>query len=300
VTGHGTSPRSALPAHIVDRIRDGVPPADLRAAGDRAVYRALVSTASSAVQRGWIYAQWAAFVSEPRSALGRQARTRGGRKERTPRDYERTLTNAWDAAGKWLATAAPPLTPREITERITAVRAFIADADAQLDDTERAVVAYACNAAAEYGTDRPALPRHRVVAGTGLGEKAVRNALDRLDDRGVLIRVSRGKAGNPAKGKGKAALYRLPTAEALRSPYLYRGTRSVGPSARSMGPSAPAKLAPVEVYRPLRANGRAELTLTVRAADPQRLAAVADALRSDPALAVETERPTAADRRQLP
>jgi hypothetical protein len=75
--------RVSLPGRTVDLIRDGAPAADLARRGDSAVWSALLSTATSARQRGWTFPEWAAYVSEARSNLGRQARIKRGRTELT-------------------------------------------------------------------------------------------------------------------------------------------------------------------------------------------------------------------------
>jgi hypothetical protein len=181
-TVHGTEHR-ALPGTTVDRIRDGTQPAELRARGDKAVWSDLVGTAASARLHGWTFAQWAFLVGERRSHLGRQARLRRGRTELTPRQYERKIGAAWDTAGSWLDRADAPTTPADVADRIAAVRAYVADADAELTDGERDVLAYATDVAETNRTDRPALPWRRVKDGTGLGERATKGALDRLARR---------------------------------------------------------------------------------------------------------------------
>jgi hypothetical protein len=65
-----TCPYRALPGPMINLIRDGVSRSKLRAGGDRAVFNALVSTATSAQQRGHTYAEWAALISQVNSALG--------------------------------------------------------------------------------------------------------------------------------------------------------------------------------------------------------------------------------------
>src|SRR5215217_5685221 len=99
--------RTALPGRMVDLIHDGIPRADLRAAGDQAVWKALVRTAASATQRGHTYPEWAALLDHTNSNLGRQAKLRATGKERTRSNYEKTLQHAWDTAGRWLQQAPP-------------------------------------------------------------------------------------------------------------------------------------------------------------------------------------------------
>jgi hypothetical protein len=118
---------------------------------------------------------------------------------------------------------------------VAAVRAYVADADADLTEADRAVLAHAADVSERNGTDRPALPRRRIVEATGLGDRAVRNALARLGRRGLLVCAVRGRpAGQATRPENRrASCYRLPPP---RDPsYLYRGTRSVGPPAQVCG-----------------------------------------------------------------
>jgi len=294
---------------MVDLIRDGVPRNDLRTEGDRALWTAFVRTAASASQRGWTFPQWAGYVSETRSNLGRQARLKNGRKERTPADYERTLRNAWDTGSRWAASAPAAHTPADVAARIAALRAFVADADANLTDAERAVLADAADQAEAHRTDRPAMPRRDVGQRTGLGERRARTTLDRLDRRGLLPLSIRGRAAEKAQSR-RAGLYKLPDLTAGVPTYLYRGTRSMGhpglSGARSMGhpddPAADTAGTPRQVYgtpgpppsTPTHPTEQepAVVTVTISAPDAASLAAALDALRREPvAVAAEVSPP---------
>jgi hypothetical protein len=290
--------RTALPGRTVDLIRDGVRPADLRAGGDRAVWRALVSTAASALQRGHDFTEWAALVTETRSNLGRQMRLKGGKKERTQRTVERTLRNAWTTAEKFVAEAPAAFTRDDALAHVAVVRDWTADADSPLDDNERAVMAAACRIAERNGTTRPALPRRALVDETGLGERTVRTTLDRLHRRGLLVLEVPGRSGGDA-ARRKAGLYRLPDTAALETSYLYRGTRSMGPPAQIYGtPAESTTGTPAQVYgTPTDHNNSDEetavVTVTISATDPDALAAAIDALRrNNPTVAVEPESAT--------
>lgn len=292
-----TQPHRALPGRMIDLIRTGVPPAELRTSGDRAVYRALVRTAASAHQRGQSFPEWAELVGQAASTLGRQAKLRSSGKEKTRAAYEKTLRNAWDAAGKWLTTAAPALTRDDALAHVAVVRDWVADADSPLDDDERAVMAAACVVAARNGTTRPALPRRALIQETGLGERTVRTVLDRLDARGVLRLEVPGRSGADI-GRRRAALYRLPDTDGLGIAYLYRGTRSMGPPAQVYGtPANHNNGTPPQVYGtppnqspPIPREESAEMvTLTITASDPAALTAVIESLRRDPTVAVRPE-----------
>lgn len=259
---------------MIDLIRDGVPPAQLRATGARAVWSALVRTAASAQQRGQPQAEWEALLSEARSHLGTQARLRNGKdgKERPARAHARTLASAWAAAGKWLAEQPPPFDREAARDRAEKVRDWTADADVPLPDAERAVLAHAAEVALHHGTDRPALPRTPMQEATGLGLTALRSALDRLGRDRLLVLEVRGRPGGPATRTRRANCYRLPTDEAMHA-YLYRGTRSVVPPGQVCGaPSLRTRGAPAQVCGAPNQKGPLMVTLTLSAASPEALA----------------------------
>lgn len=269
----------ALPAPIIDLIRDGVAPAALKAGGDRAVWKALVSTASSASQRGQSWEEWETLLGESRSRLGAQARLKRGRKERTSRDYNRTLIAAWTTATKWVATADPPISTEQIGERANIVERFVADAETPLPDAHRAILAYAVEVARRNSTTRPALPRRELQQATGLGERTLRTALDALHQTGLLQLELPGRA-SADPGRRRANLYQLPTGDALDA-YLYRGTRSMATSAQVYGtPPISPNGTPLQIYGTPTADpeGLHMVTLTLSAATPEALVAALDAL----------------------
>jgi hypothetical protein len=259
----------ALPAHIIDVIRDGLPASVLRRSGcggDCAVFRALVSTAASAQQRGWDRWEWEALFDEARSQLGRLARIERGR-ELSQRRYQRRLVAAWESAERWLDDRPEAWTPEDVAERIEDVRQFVADAP--LTEDERAMLTCACDLAAKHGTDSPTLPWRTVAATTGLGPSQARRMLAHLCEEGLLTLVRPGYAGRVRR---KANVYQLPTPEAATS-YLYRGTRSMDGVCRSMDAPEIKIMDGVKVYgrdhartQDKEENMATEVVLTVRGA----------------------------------
>lgn len=245
----GTQGRRNLPARTIDVIRDGVAPADLRDRGSRAVWGSLVSTAASAIQRGWSFADWAGELSRRTSTLGTQVRLRKGR-EIPPAAVEKRLRAAWDAAQQWVAAAPAPVTADDARSHARLVRdVLVTDPDAPLNDTERAVLAAACTIAERNGTTRPAMPRREVAELAGVTEKAARCALERLDRRRLLRLDVPGRRGAPGAGKARAALYRLPDDPET---YLSRVPRPMGPSAQTYGPQPESPIGPAaQTYGPL-------------------------------------------------
>jgi hypothetical protein len=279
---------------MIDLIRTGVPPSQLRAGGGRAVYRALVGTAASALQRGHDFTEWAALVTEARSTLGRQLRLRGGTKERPQRAVERDLRDAWDDAEKFVAEAPAAYSRSDALAHVAVVRDWAADTSSPLDSNERAVMAAACRIAERIGTTRPALPRRTLVEETGLGERTVRTTLGRLDRRQLLVLEVPGKAAGETSRR-RAGLYRLPDPATLETAYLYRETRSVGPLAQVYGTSGdPTPGTPAQIYgtpgQPALEEETASVTVTISTTDPDALAATIDALRrSNPAVAIQPD-----------
>ncbi len=280
--------KRALPGPIVDLIRDGVPPAALKAGGDLAVWRALVRTAASACQRGQTRTEWEALLGESRSRLGAQARLKKGRTERTNRDYHRVLNNAWTRAAKWLLTADPAISAEQIRERADTVTAVAADPETPLPDAYRAVLAHAANVARRNGTTRPALPRRAVAEATGLTERTARTTLGALHLDGLLRLEVAGRSSSDPR-RQRAALYQLPDAAALTA-YLYPKYGSMGHLAQIYGtPAVDPAGTPPQIYGtppPLDPKETNVETLTI-SGTPEGIAAFIRLANTIPAVQVE-------------
>lgn len=235
----------AFPGWAIDLIRDGVPAKDLKSRGTRAVWSALVRTAASAQTRGQDRVEWEFLILDPASRLGTQVRLKDGQKARTRKAIAKTLTDAWDAAWEWRTEQDAPWDREQVAtkahERAAFVLDLVADADADLNDRERAVMAHAAQETQRRGMLRVALPWRSVMGATGLSERITKATLERLQERGLLHLEVPGRRG--ANG-GKANLYALPTAERL-TPSMCRGTRPMGPPHHTYGTSAdPAPMGP--------------------------------------------------------
>lgn len=288
----------ALPGPMIDLIRDGVPPTDLRRDGQRAVWSALFRTAASAAQRGWDGWEWECLVREPSSALGRQSSTRDGRRLKTEKSIAKTYAAAWDRATAWVSEQPAKWTKAEAEEqavrRADLVAELAADPAAHLAPSERAVLAHAAALAREWSTDRPAVRRREAMAATGLGLTALRTTLARLEERQLLVLAERGRPGTgPSR---RANLYQLAReGHASLAPYLYRETRSVVPPAQICGAprldpvGAPRQICgaphPEAVTKPA-PEGPSMITLTLTAPDADALAAALAALRREQDVAV--------------
>src|SRR4051794_27478841 len=107
MTEHAVAFHKALPSTMIDLIRDGVLPADLKAQGSGSLSQALIRTAMSARQCGWTYAEWAGEVLMRRSKLGSQLSVKKGRE--VPRGtVNKALLKAWDKAGQRIEESPAP------------------------------------------------------------------------------------------------------------------------------------------------------------------------------------------------
>jgi hypothetical protein len=114
---------------------------------------------------------------------------------------------------------------------------------------------------------------------TGLSERVVRDALDRMHGDGLLVCEVRGK---PDPAKRRASLYRLPDPGAIHIPVPVNG--SMGPPPQVYGTSEVDGVGTCEqVYgtSDTTEDEDAMVTLTIRAADPNKLAAAIRALGRD-------------------
>jgi len=286
-----------LPGPMIDLIRDGVPPADLRRDGQRAVWSALFRTAASAAQRGQDGWEWECLLREPSSVLGRQASTRDGQRLKTERSIAKTYAAAWDRATAWVSEQPAKWTKAEAEEqavcRANLVAELAADPEVMLPQSSRAVLAYAANEARRLTSDRPALPRKEMLEATGLGLTALRTALARLDEMGLLMLAERGRRG---ASSDSANLYQLARkGHPALAAYLYRETRSVVPPGQVCSAprldldGAPRQVCsaphPDAVTQP-EPEGPSMVTLTITAPDADALAAALAALRREQDVAV--------------
>ncbi len=228
----------ALPGRVIDSLRDGVPAAELKSRGDKAVYKTLFGSAASAANRGWDCWEWQSLVLEPKNVLAQQARLKKGRQPRSPVEMTAYLDSVWDAATAWVSKAPSAWSnddaAAEVERRVSSLTAVLEEPGCGLLDADRRVLAYACGRAVELGTTRVALPKLATAEAVGMGERSTKNSLDRLHKAGLLVLVERGRPGGPSSRQRQANLYELADAERAAS-YLYRGTRSVRPPAQDCG-----------------------------------------------------------------
>jgi hypothetical protein len=237
----------ALPAWARDVMVDGVPQAELRESGDRAINRWLLKTAMSAINCGQDRIRWEEQLESADSTLGLQVRRDKRKMKRPAATIRKTLDKTW-ARAEEIVNQGEGWTKEDVIvivkERVTVLRNIVADPDANLRDVDRAVLSHAADEAERRELPRVALPLRQVIQATGLGARTVRNSLDRLGSgpllriyrRGTPIRPGSPDGRTPAVA-GKATLYELPTPAdvatfKLASPYRAEGSAYVTPLLR--------------------------------------------------------------------
>lgn len=214
----------------IDIVRDGVDRRTLSAEGDRAVWSALVSTATSWQSKNRTFGDWAAVVSQAQSNLGRQARLIHGRRERTPVQFGRHLTKAWQAAERFLDSADQPLSAEDFGRAAAVLRDSLLALAAESwpgDQTDRDVLVYVLNLATSIGTSTPTVPCRPAEKPLGCHYSTVTRALARLVRAGWLDLVERGRARGPAAVVPRASRYRIRADRlslllGIANPYLAR------------------------------------------------------------------------------
>lgn len=199
----------ALPGYYVDMIRDGVP-------DRRKVFGACISIATSAYRRGWTQAQYLTEIADANSGIWTQVlMRRDGRRSTLPQAYK-TLRRAWDY-GVANANNVGYRDRDEIrADAIELAYAWSDRLDAGTDNlsaTERAVMEYVIAQTTERGMFRVTCPGRDVAEHAGIPHRTASRALAALADRGLLVKHSAGKRGEP--GKGRAAIYALVVAGGL-------------------------------------------------------------------------------------
>jgi len=190
------------------------------------------------------------------------------------------LRSAWERASEEQAQN-PPWSADHIRTRVAtqvaAVRGIVEDLENGLTYNERAVLAYAASRAEHHGMVHVALPRRPMLEATSLGLTALRTALRRLHEKGLLTCVESGRPNGPnSRREARAALYSLPDPSHLHIPY--RETRPVVPSAHTCGAlgNVPAGALPSTCGAPSIEEepnmSTAAVSLTLTAPDPTVLA----------------------------
>ncbi|WP_161995641.1 hypothetical protein, partial [Rhodococcus sp. YH1] len=182
----------------------------------RKVYAKCVSIAMSAHRRGWTEAQYVDAIANVNSRLWAQLMTRrDGRTASMPTAY-RQLRKAWET-GVANANNVGMRTREEIADDAVELAYAWADRlDARTDNLsadEIAVMTYVISETERRGMLRVACPGRDVAESARMPHRRAARVLGKLTERGMLVKYSAGKRGEP--GKGRAAIYGLPPVEVV-------------------------------------------------------------------------------------
>lgn len=216
--------RRALSGRIIDLIRDGAPIDAIKSHGhDPAVWSALVSSAMSAVNRGWSAPDFVTLVLEPKSHLGSQASLKKG-KNRGRAQTTRLVYDAWDRAQENVKSS-PAWTAGDLHQRAQERQARSAHALKQvgLTEAEQLVMRHVARRLSEAGSLQRAISRQDFIDETGLGKTALETAQRRLMTRGLLVQIERGAPSGPKAGKRRAHVWALPDGQASTSAEVLAG-----------------------------------------------------------------------------
>jgi hypothetical protein len=212
----------ALPPYAIDMIRDGVPRAAFRSAGPFALHTALNRIALSLQARGGTYERYTELILGDGSKLGFQLHNPPGKKPLTRASAYRELRRVWKGAERFRDENPAEWHRDELVaealRRADAAQCLATDADNDLTDTERAVLAYTAEVTRIRKLTRVPLPWRDVAEVTGLGPQATRATLARLTKRGLHLDIH-GRA-NAHGGKRRANLYslRIPSIDTATHP----------------------------------------------------------------------------------
>ncbi|WP_369132020.1 hypothetical protein [Modestobacter sp. I12A-02662] len=191
--------------------------ASLKAKGrDVAVYNALVRTALAAVNAHWDYSEWHAELDKRSSHLGNQAATKRNRENRPREQLEKMLQKAWDAAVV-IAAERPPFDEEARAAHVAKFRTWLSDPACPVSENQRLVLDAVARRAAVLNVTSPSCSTRYLLGETGLGLTALRTALRRCLDAGLLVQLEKGQpwAKSRSRASCRAAVYRLPPVEAL-------------------------------------------------------------------------------------
>ncbi len=209
------APSTTLSARYIDLMTDGVPPAELRGRGDKAVDNALMMTALSAVGIGMGEQDWLSLVLDSRRKLGQQAKVTKGR-ERTRVEYSQYLTRVWMRAteqGRPVALRDRERYREEARRVVAQWDEFLPRLLVESDWVDAHIIAALLDRIAEVESPRVAFARRDLQEVTGVPERQLRTRLAALEKQGVVRLEVRGRSGGPRAQKRMANVYSLSAPE---------------------------------------------------------------------------------------
>lgn len=204
-------PHRPLPRQYVDLLTSGISKQELKASGDRAVDRALMRTALSAVGRGWARGDWLCLIQDPRCTLAQQAKLHNGR-PRGDEKHARYLGDIWERALKAhrpQGKGDKRVFAAEAESLIREWDAWLTEHPASLDNIDVLIVCAFLDKIASVGSRRVAYGRQRLLDETQLPEYDLRQRLDILHADKLLECVERGVPSGPYSTHRRANVYVL-------------------------------------------------------------------------------------------
>jgi hypothetical protein len=198
----------ALPGWAVDAIQTGIPEREGR--NPRQVWTMAMKIAMSAYRRGWSESNFTTEVTVGEHGLWRQLTTRPDGRPMSKKSGYKSLRSAWEAARinannvgvrtkEQIAADAVELAYKWV-DRIT-------DGVDNLSDVERGVMGYVIAETERRGYLRVTCPCREVAEFSKTSPMTAARVLNRLADRGLLVKHSPGRRGT---GSGRrAAIYGL-------------------------------------------------------------------------------------------
>ena len=204
----------ALPGWATDAIRFGIPEKEAR--DQRRVWTMAMKIAMSAFRRGWSESNFTTEVIVGEHGLWRQLTTRPDGRPMSKKSGYKSLSSAWEAARinannvgvrtkEQIAADAVELAYKWV-DRVT-------DGVDNLSDVERGVMGYVIAETERRGYLRVTCPCREVAEFSKTSPMTAARALNRLAERGLLVKHSPGRRGT---GNGRrAAIYGLPDSDTV-------------------------------------------------------------------------------------
>lgn len=206
----------ALPGWAVDYIQFGFP--EDQARDRRKLWGACVRIAMSAHRRGWSESEYLTEITLRKHGLWRQLTTRrDGRPYPDAKGYKE-LRSAWEAA-RLNVNDVGSRTRDEIASDAMDLAfmwvEWITDHPGQLSDIEAGVMGYVISETERRGMLRVTCPGREVAEFSKTSHRTAARVLNRLVERGLLIKHSPGRRWKKGSPSGRAAIYGLADPENL-------------------------------------------------------------------------------------
>lgn len=198
----------ALPGWATDAMRFGIPEQEAR--DPRRVWAMALRIAQSAYRRGWSESAYTTEIALWENGLWRQLTTRPGGRRLPKKSGYKSLWSAWEAAVANVNNVGIRTKEEIAADAVELAYMWvdrITDGLDGLTDVEAAVLGYVVSETERRGYLRVTCPCREVALAAKTSPMSAARILNRLSERGLLIKHSPGRRGT---GNGrKAAIYGL-------------------------------------------------------------------------------------------